>query len=882
MRFSLAANRRLLVAAALWGAVAVSGQELTRTQIADTLFNANGSRAVGSLRISWKSFTGADGSTVAKNSVDLDIVDGIVSVALAPNLGAVPDGTYYSVEYRLHKGEKSNELWIVPDSEDSVRIADIRVLSVPAAGMSVSLAQVSGLPAALDAKADRAGVNTFMAPQVLREDAPGTSNPLLGLQKNDGSAGVYLRLPELSGDVTYTLPPNAGSPNQALTTDGSGALFWSSAAGGGAGSGSAYEVLQQGGTSVTQRTVANFTGGFLVSDNSGQLRTDITPNFGTAAGTITQGNDSRLSNARTPLAHASTHGVAGSDPVTPASIGALNRTNDFMVGTSPTTPVLKLQGSTGQAAALQEWRDGSGGLAALITAQGNGFFRELGVSAPTGGTTVSQFFELGGLKKFALSATDAVFDILRYDNSGLFLDRPLRVFRNGNIETTVSVKVADAGIGSGALGLTGNYVELQGVAAPANPTSGFGRLFLNSATGEVSVKKSSGSIVSLESGGGGGGGGDFLGNFASPTELTLSSGSVTFPGSGAYVLDTQSDAASDDWTGATCPAGASFSIQAANDARTVVIKASSIATPTSTDLLLNQDGDSAMVLCRTADTPEVILFADEDGQQLYGPVDGGQGLTGTTTRPPGTARIQLSRHVDSCAGLVDGLDGEICTQENTDKVFRCETADGACDAPAEWAPFVRLDVATTKGDTIVFNGTDYVRLPVGTSNQVLIADAAQPAGVKWAAPGLETLLVSSKNAAASCAGSSSWATLLSVSITAGTLAAANTFVIEGQVSATTPTSDADAQLLIGGNVVRLAAGINSGATFHASCFALSATSIHCGEQTFDDSDSNSSSNAAVAVSDISSNALAIELQYRNCASDSALTGNYLFAAKRGI
>ena len=242
MRFSLAAKGRLLVAAALWAAVAVSGQEFARTQISDTLFNADGSRAVGSLRISWKSFTGADGSTVAKNSIDLDIVDGIVSVALAPNLGAVPDGTYYSVEYRLRKGEKSNELWIVPDSADPVRIADIRVLSVPAAGISVSLAQVNGLSTALDAKADKAAANTFLAPQMLREDAPETSNPLLGLQKNDGAAGVFFRLPELSGDITYTLPPNAGSPNQSLTTDGSGALFWSSAAGGGGGSGDAVTV----------------------------------------------------------------------------------------------------------------------------------------------------------------------------------------------------------------------------------------------------------------------------------------------------------------------------------------------------------------------------------------------------------------------------------------------------------------------------------------------------------------------------------------------------------------------------------------------------------------------------------------------------------------
>jgi hypothetical protein len=44
--------------------------------------------------------------------------------------------------------------------------------------------------------------------------------------------------------------------------------------------------------------------------------------FGTTAGTITEGNDARLSNNRNPTAHAASHAAAGSDPVTPAAIGA--------------------------------------------------------------------------------------------------------------------------------------------------------------------------------------------------------------------------------------------------------------------------------------------------------------------------------------------------------------------------------------------------------------------------------------------------------------------------------------------------------------------------------------------------------------------------------
>lgn len=38
--------------------------------------------------------------------------------------------------------------------------------------------------------------------------------------------------------------------------------------------------------------------------------------FGTLSSTVCEGDDARLSNARTPTAHAATHGVAGSDPVT--------------------------------------------------------------------------------------------------------------------------------------------------------------------------------------------------------------------------------------------------------------------------------------------------------------------------------------------------------------------------------------------------------------------------------------------------------------------------------------------------------------------------------------------------------------------------------------
>jgi hypothetical protein len=48
------------------------------------------------------------------------------------------------------------------------------------------------------------------------------------------------------------------------------------------------------------------------------LGSAATENIGTGAGTVAAGDDSRLSNARPPTAHAGTHGFGGTDPVTVA------------------------------------------------------------------------------------------------------------------------------------------------------------------------------------------------------------------------------------------------------------------------------------------------------------------------------------------------------------------------------------------------------------------------------------------------------------------------------------------------------------------------------------------------------------------------------------
>lgn len=59
-------------------------------------------------------------------------------------------------------------------------------------------------------------------------------------------------------------------------------------------------------------------------------------------------------------------------------------------------------------------------------------------------------------------------------------------------------------------------------------------------------------------------------------------------------------------------------------------------------------------------------------------------------------------------------------------------ANGGTGQTTAVAAFDALSPATTKGDLIVSDGTDNVRLPVGTNNFVLTADSTQATGVKWA------------------------------------------------------------------------------------------------------------------------------------------------------
>lgn len=119
-----------------WPATA---QGPTLTTVSDTVYRADGSPAAGTLLISWPAFISASGATVAagNNHVTLGS-DGSFTAQLAPNAGATPAGTVYTVTYQLTDGTVKTENWSIGTTSPET-ISQVRTL----AGTNTQLAQAA-------------------------------------------------------------------------------------------------------------------------------------------------------------------------------------------------------------------------------------------------------------------------------------------------------------------------------------------------------------------------------------------------------------------------------------------------------------------------------------------------------------------------------------------------------------------------------------------------------------------------------------------------------------------------------------------------------------------------------------------------------------------
>ncbi len=126
----------LLLAMPLWMAAAVGVAQVSgtiaTTTVTDTVYHADGTPAMGTVIVSWGSFTTASGLSVPSGSTSATIgAGGALSIALAPNAGATPMGSYYTAVYHLDDGSVSREYWVVPVSSVGVSLSAIRSTVLP-------------------------------------------------------------------------------------------------------------------------------------------------------------------------------------------------------------------------------------------------------------------------------------------------------------------------------------------------------------------------------------------------------------------------------------------------------------------------------------------------------------------------------------------------------------------------------------------------------------------------------------------------------------------------------------------------------------------------------------------------------------------------------
>lgn len=118
-------------------AASAGAQSLATTTVEDTVYRADGTPAAGSAVISWGAFTTAAGAEVQAGSTTTTLsADGVLDVGLAPNAGAVPMGSYYSVVFHLADGTVQREYWVVPVTVAGggpVHLASVRNQVLPTA-----------------------------------------------------------------------------------------------------------------------------------------------------------------------------------------------------------------------------------------------------------------------------------------------------------------------------------------------------------------------------------------------------------------------------------------------------------------------------------------------------------------------------------------------------------------------------------------------------------------------------------------------------------------------------------------------------------------------------------------------------------------------------
>jgi hypothetical protein len=191
---------------------------VTLTQITDTVYRADGSKAKGTLLISWPAFTTATQGVIAAGSMSVTLgPDGLFSASLAPTAGSTPTGVYYTVVYQLDDGTNKQEYWSVP-ATDVTTISAVRSKLVPANVAAQFMTRDQADSAYVHANDSQTinGVKTFNAPPVVPDPQKATDAANKEYVDANTGGGANLASPPPIGNVT----PNSVAGNPVISTAG--------------------------------------------------------------------------------------------------------------------------------------------------------------------------------------------------------------------------------------------------------------------------------------------------------------------------------------------------------------------------------------------------------------------------------------------------------------------------------------------------------------------------------------------------------------------------------------------------------------------------------------------------------------------------------------
>ena len=163
------------------GTSPIANAQVQLSPIHDFVYSANGSAASGSILVSWPAFTTISGQTVPKGTTSVTLATGgRLDLSLAPNTGATPAGTYYTVIYHLDDGSTSREYWSVPLSSSPLTLGSVRTSTLPSSvamqtaskqyvDQAISRAALGELPQDVSAYVLKSG-DTMSGPLTLPSD----------------------------------------------------------------------------------------------------------------------------------------------------------------------------------------------------------------------------------------------------------------------------------------------------------------------------------------------------------------------------------------------------------------------------------------------------------------------------------------------------------------------------------------------------------------------------------------------------------------------------------------------------------------------------------------------------------------------------------------